>query len=248
MAKLFITWFAVVPVAAHLLSKAPETVRFPQKCDWTIELGPAIVAPDSSTITPPAQHRNSAHAESHCTFFEFLVGLPFSWQVLWVASFLFFIAFVIYVVACPSFIKRYPDYSAYLAHGHSIRWIVHEFFHMSTTDEVRNSVEKRLITKGYAIVTGDPCTVAPIVTADSTYVIFEHDQQNYCFGSPTENANAGQGLWEREAFWEVFEGWTKSRPLFASTVRWLVLIAGLLTLYIVFENIWSALSYIARTI
>lgn len=248
VAKLFITWFAVVPVAAHLLSKAPDTLKFPQSCDWTIELGPISRSDDS----PSPALQNWAHAQSHCSFVEFPIALPFNWQILWFASFLFFIAFAIYWIACPGFIKRYPDYTTYLSTGHAVRWIVWEFHYMDThkdtTHRVRNAVERRLIVKNYAEPTSDPPTSEPIITSESTYVIFRHDDQNYRFGSPVEAGNGGQRAWEQDVFWEVFGGWAKSRQLFALAIRVLVRIAGAITLYVVCENIWAALQYIGRAV
>lgn len=244
VAKLFITWFAVVPVAAHLLSKVPDTVKIPQNCTWTVELGP-ISRPDESTRSPP---QNWANAQSHCTFLEFPIELPFNWQLLWFASFLFFLAFAIYSIACPRFIKRYPDYAAYLLVGHSIRWIVWEFYYMDTPHRVRNSVEERLITKAHAQPTDEAPTAKPIVTAESTYFVFQHGTKQYCLSSPIGQIDGSQRAWEQDVFWEVFEGWTKSRLLFASTIRWLVFLAGAITAYIVCQNILAAAVYIWHAI
>jgi hypothetical protein len=244
VAKLFITWFAVVPVAAHLLSKVPDTVKLPQSCNWTIELGPISRSDDLTGATP----QNWANAQSHCTFLEFPIALPFNWQLLWFASLLFFMAFAIYSIACPGFIKRYPDYTAYLSNGHAVRWIVWEFHYMETPHRVRNAVEDRLITKNYAQPTSESPTSEPKVTAESTYVVFQHNNQNYRFGSPAEDVDGQQRAWEQDVFWEVFGGWTKSRALFALTIKGLVLAAAAITLYIVCENIAAALQYICRSI
>ncbi|WP_210164234.1 hypothetical protein [Bradyrhizobium japonicum] len=244
VAKLFITWFAVVPVAAHLLSKAPESLKLPQSCNWVIEIGPAS-QPDDSTRTAA---RSWANAQSQCTFLEFPIALPFNWQLLWFASLLFFMAFAIYSIACPRFVKRYPNYTAYLAEGHAVRWIVWEFYYMETPHHVRNSVERRLITKNYAEPTDEALTSEPNVTAESTYLVFSHESQNYRFGSPAEDTDGRQRAWEQDVFWEVFGGWAKSRSLFATTIRWLVLAAAAITGYIVCENISAALQYIGHAI
>ena len=244
VAKLFITWFAVVPVAAHLLSRVPDTVKLPQSCNWTIEIDPISRSDDlTKTASQPW-----ANAQSHCTFLEFPIALPFNWQLLWFASLLFFLAFVIYSIACPGFIKRYPDYTAYLSNGHAVRWIVWEFHYMETPHRVRNDVERRLITKNYAEPTGESPTSEPKITAESTYVVFQHDNRNYRFGSPAEGVNGRQQTWEQDVFWEVFGGWAKSRPHFALTIRGLVLAAGAITVYIVCENIAAALHFITRAI
>jgi|SRR5581483_8205074 len=243
VAKLFITWFAIVPVAAHLLSKAPDTVKVPQGCTWSIELNPTSRSDDTTKALP--QHWGNA--QSRCTFLEFPIELPFNWQMLWAASFLFFLAFALYSIACPRFIKRYPDYTSYLSIGHSIRWIVWEFYYMETPHHVRSSVEQRLILKKHAEPTDEAPTPKPVVTADSTYFIFRHENQNYRLGSPIGHVD-GQRAWEQDIFWEVFEGWTKSRLLFASAIRWLVMGAAAITVYIVCENISTALLYMSHAI
>jgi hypothetical protein len=244
IAKLFITWFAIVPVAAHILSKAPETLKLPHNCTGAMIIDLTRQAPPEAPISEPARN-DRIRFETLCDFWTIPTGLPFKWQLLWVASFLFFLAFTIYMIACPYFVKRFPSYSAYLDVGNSVRWIIWEFYHMNTLPEVRRSIEQRLIVKEHALPTDKDITSKPCVTKDNTYLVFRHDGRNYLFGSPEPNvAETEQRRWEQDVFWEVFEGWTKSRPLFASLIRWLLRGAGALALYAVAENIVAALVYI----
>jgi hypothetical protein len=149
---------------------------------------------------------------------------------------------------CPPFVKRYPSYATYLAVGHSVRWIVWEFHYMNTLPEVRRSIEQSLITKGHAIPTNDQVTPQPNKTRDNTHLVFRHDGRNYLFGSPIPNTSeADQRRWENDVFWEVFEGWTKSRPIYAAAIKWLLRAAGILVLYAIAENILAGLSYILQS-
>lgn len=243
IAKLFITWFAVVPIAALILSNAPDSVKVPHNCKGVVIVD---LARQASTEAPGTAARdNQVRFETLCDFWAIPIGLPFKWELLWLASFLFFLAFAIYMVACPHFVKRFPSYNAYLEVGNSVRWIVWEFYHMNTLPEVRRAIEKRLITKEHALPTNQEVTSQPHVTRDNTFLVFEHDGQNYLFGSPQpDELEFQQRCWEQDVFWEVFEGWTKSRPRFASLIKWLLRGAGVLALYAVLQNIVAALNYI----
>jgi hypothetical protein len=243
IAKLFITWFAVVPIAALILSNAPDSVKVPHNCKGVVIVD---LARQASTEAPGTAARdNQVHFETLCDFWAIPIGLPFKWELLWLASFLFFLAFAFYMVACPHFVKRFPSYNAYLEVGNSVRWIVWEFYHMNTLPEVRRAIEKRLITKEHALPTNQEVTSQPHVTRDNTFLVFEHDGQNYLFGSPQpDELEFQQRCWEQDVFWEVFEGWPKSRPRFASLIKWLLRGAGVLALYAVLQNIVAALNYI----
>jgi len=245
IAKLFITWFAVVPIAAHILSNAPDVVKVPHNCKGAVIVDFARQATTEAPGTSAAAPDDQVRFETLCDFWAIPIGLPFKWELLWLASFLFFLAFAIYMIACPHFVKRFPSYNAYLDVGNSVRWIVWEFYYMNTLPEVRRSIEERLITKEHALPTNQLATSRPRVTKDDTYLVFEHDGQNYLFGSPKPKVPEDQQRrWEQDVFWEVFEGWTKSRPRFASLIKWLLRGAGVLALYAVAQNIVAALNYI----
>jgi hypothetical protein len=236
VARLFITWFALVPIAAHLLSNAPETLKIPQRCDWVIEFGSRPKVEDL--------FHSQSKIQSQCTYIDVPIGLPFNWKLLWFASLLFFIAFVIHSIACPKFIRRYPNFGAYLAEGHAVRWMVWEFYYMDTPHNVRADVERRLIVKGYASKSNEESTGQPNVVKECTYLVFTHQQENYRFASPSSKADEVSRDWERDVFWEVFGGWAKSRPIFAWAIRQLLRGAMLLTAYVVCENIAVALKYL----
>jgi len=227
--------------SVHSLVWTPPFLRHWQFMKQFFSLTIATDAPN-----PPSTARHDqVRFESLCDFWTIPIGLPFKWELLWLASFLFFLAFAVYMIACPYFVRRFPSYSAYLDVGNSVRWIVWEFYHMNTLPEVRRSIEQRLILKEHAIWTNRDVTPRPCVTKDNTYLVFEHGDQKYLFGSPRPNVPEDeQRRWEQDVFWEVFEGWTKSRPLFASLIRWLLRGAGALAVYAVLQNIVAALYYI----
>jgi hypothetical protein len=245
IAKLFITWFAVVPIAAYILSSAPASVKVPHNCQWAVVVDLVSHQAPTAAPTPGVAHNDQVRFETLCDFWEVPIGLPFKWQLLWLASLLFFLAFAIYIIACPNFIRRFPNYTAYADVGNSVRWIVWEFHYMNTLPEVRRSIEERLITKEHAVPIQQEVTPKPEVTKDNTYLVFKHNGGNYLFASPKPNTPSDdQKAWEQDVFWEVFGGWAKSRVVFASLIRLLLLAAGVLVLFVIAENIIVALSYI----
>jgi hypothetical protein len=54
------------------------------------------------------------------------IALPFKWELLWLSSLSFVIAFVLYKIFCPRFITTYSSFSDYKLYDHSPRWIVWE--------------------------------------------------------------------------------------------------------------------------
>ena len=61
-------------------------------------------------------------ANSFDVFFE----LPFNWQILWISSFFFVIALIIYFIRCPKFIKKYNTFKDYQSYSHDARWMAWE--------------------------------------------------------------------------------------------------------------------------
>ncbi len=58
--------------------------------------------------------------------YTFNLGLPFNWKVLWFSSLSFVIAYVLYIIICPGFVRMYNSYSDYMSMMHSPRWIIWE--------------------------------------------------------------------------------------------------------------------------
>jgi hypothetical protein len=150
--------------------------------------------------------------------------LPFSPEMVGLANCTYVMAYMLYFVACPEFIRRYPCYRTYDERGHSPRWLVWEVSRACLALPYR-SIDKllgRLIDKKYAVrsIGEDQPFLRPKVTAEGTMWSFSREGAAFDISInemlPKER--------ERDLFWEVFARYGESRPL------WRYLAWGFLTL------------------
>jgi hypothetical protein len=204
--------------------------------------------------------------------FTIIMALPFSWEVLWVASFFFFLAFCLYHFFCPKFVKEYRSYQIYKDHNPSPRWIAWlvKDFVKEEKDELPALVE-RLITKrliknyaqpepgpenidttlegGSASEIEDQLPEFPclIVEETCTKLIFESDNQCYELSAPIPSSSEYQGSKEdaeREIFWELFGRYTSSHKWARLWILIFLFVSGLCVLFVLGQNMWTALSFI----
>lgn len=169
--------------------------------------------------------------------------LPFSWWILWLASLGYAVAFFIHRVASPDFVKRYPNYPAYKAIGHSPRWIVWQFYYLweAADDSTRLKLSTRLIDKGCAIVAtpDDKKLEEPQVSKTGTAFQFKSQGNTYEL-SLSESATDDKVL---DIFWEVLARWANQGPKLRNIV-WLLLVFSMtLVVYTVLEDIYFVASY-----
>lgn len=122
--RYFVLWFAAVPILAYALKDLPPQISI----HW-------IVCGDGATCDV-----------------TFNVGLPFNWQLLWLASLFFIGALALYQLRCPGFIKKYHSFDEYKKSGHDVRWITRESsdFLRGAADKARSKFAERLTTKNFA--------------------------------------------------------------------------------------------------
>lgn len=165
-----------------------------------------------------------------------LLALPFSWKALWFASFLYAIAFVIYVFKCPRFIKDYRHYDHYKLRGHSPRWLVWEFYYAwsAISESQREKLFDRTLSKKIVVDAVDEnLTDMPLVEEKSTTYVFEHEKKQYKVSIGECSAAATQS----ELFWELFGRWSKAHG-FSRYLAWLCFyVAIAIVAYIVWQNI-----------
>jgi hypothetical protein len=176
--------------------------------------------------------------------------LPFTWWLLWLASLFYFIAFVLFHVFCPQFIKRYPSYTEYKNHGHSPRWVIWEFFYavdgpkspsnfvvkiwqkiyfyLSPISEA-DKLFQRVITKKYAEETTENSSVNPLVEKQQTTAFFKSDGKTYKISCNPDSADIA--VKENEIFWEVFGHFAKQGSAIRSLIS--ILIGGTILLLLV---------------
>jgi hypothetical protein len=154
--------------------------------------------------------------------------LPFDWWILWLASFFYAVAFTVHTWKCPPFTKRYPNYGAYRAWGHSPRMLVWEFQKcLRALDEnSRNKLEERVIEKSFALK-ASPNEIyqqEPQVTEAGTVFQFLRGADAYNVSVKADDDDD----FVRDFFWEISGRWTSSN-LVARTVTWIFLGLALLS-------------------
>lgn len=169
------------------------------------------------------------------------LALPFSWWVLWFSSFLFIIAYVIYIYYCPTFIKRYSNYSEYKAHDHSPRYLVHE---LQRAFEQTSNLEKlacRLQTKGFSeaqdnTTLNDVLEIGPDTT--NYYYIFK--EQSLLVRIKSDESEVRQ----REIFWEIFEPMADSHQWARCATKILIYASIALGSYVTIQQIYFVVAYV----
>ncbi len=232
--KYLITWFAIVPLFAKLLSKLPDELTFKILCE--------------KYVIP--------------------LALPFKWEFMWFASFLFVIAYVLYLFYCPRFIKTYSSFKDYLSHNHSPRWISWISKDLIKSSDENNIIHfhNRLLVKGYLEQIPDERLNSFIqedktqddasesktlpnvyVRGKETTLVYKLKDQLYALNMPIVNNDQeiekDTKIAEREIFWEVFGRFSSTRRGIRRSIIILLLISLFLFSIAVIENIITAISY-----
>jgi hypothetical protein len=163
--------------------------------------------------------------------------LPFSWWILWLASLAYWIAFSLHAWRCPQFIKRYPNYPAYQARGHSPRWLVWEFCECwsSIHGASREKLENRLVDKNYAIESSSNLELRkkPQVFERGTIFQFLNSGKSYDLAIKENREEDAV----RDIFWEIFGRWTSTGIRTRLSIWTFLILATFLVIFTVFENI-----------
>lgn len=169
--------------------------------------------------------------------------LPFRWEILWFASLSYAIAFVLHLILCPGFIKRYPNYSSYTDRGHSPRWLVWELFRAwnAITESARQKLFDRLVDKHYAAaeLTNLLPFAEPSVSQNGTEWAFKREDKIYVLRI-NEGFDSNK---QRDLFWEILGRYGASWVKFRYAVWLLLTLSALLVLLVVVQNIYFVLEY-----
>ncbi|MGH1385955.1 hypothetical protein [Kordia sp.] len=191
-----------------------------------------------------------SHYESYCIN----LSLPFKWEILWISSLLFVIAYILYLSFAPTFVKRYFSLKDYRDYEHSPRWIVWESQKLIKSDYV--DLDKfigRMVKKEYVYKVDDKSSFEDkkvIVDKKQTHLMFIYKNEKYKFSMPILiDNNEDKHLTEiavREIFWEVFARFSASK----FGVRFAIqsfLIASLITFSIpLIQSIISGFQYLLK--
>lgn len=213
--KYLVTWFAIVPIAAKILSKLPKEIKFTNDYILTLEL-------------------------------------PFKWECLWLSSFFFMIAYFLYLIFCPPFVKKYFSLKNYLEYEHSPRWLPWEAKELLAEKSVIPDFIIRMESKGYIkqskINVSDPKVE---VKANQSILYFSHEKTNYEFAMPILDSNGYEDsektrIAVREIFWEIFGRFSSSRPIIRGFIRVLLVLALILFAVTLLQSVFNALSYLFK--
>jgi hypothetical protein len=180
--------------------------------------------------------------------------LPFKWEILWISSLSFVLAFILYLIFSPTFVKRYFSLKYYKEYEHSPRWIVREAQDLVNSSFVDlNKFLERMKEKGYFSiieVSDNSENKKVIVTKKETYLMFKNKEVNYKFSMPIlVNDKEDKELTEiavREIFWEIFARFSDSKFGIRLLIQ-ILLIFSLITFAIPFiQSICSGFQYLTK--
>lgn len=238
--RYLVLWFSLVPMLALWLNQIPE---------GKIYLKDIKILKDNKISS-------EGNLEDIVTYFEIDLGLPFSWELLWASSLFFVVALIIYVIFCPSFIKKYPSFKDYKAHYHSPRWIVWEAKKVAVDKSEIPLLFDRLNTKKYLKIENQskPENINKvIVEALQTKLYFKYSNQDYSLGMPIlfnkkEIDRENTDNVEREIFWEIFGRYSSSKPFWRGVIILLLFLSLICFSIPVVQNIIKGGNYLIESI
>jgi hypothetical protein len=170
------------------------------------------------------------------------LALPFSWEVLWLSSFFFFIGLVLYHLRCPAFVKRYNQFSDYLASTHDPRWLCHEARAVVHDKALVSTFSERLLTRKYAHLLPAAAkwneTQNPTIEEKQTKLRFHRGNDKLVLAMPVLDA-AGHvdPEAERGVFWEIFGLFSGSRPASRALVLVLLLASLFCFIFVLLQHV-----------
>lgn len=173
--------------------------------------------------------------------------LPFNWKILWLSSFLFLISFALYLYKCPSFIRKYNQFSEYIAYCHDKRWMAWLVKELFESNVDREKFLSRILEKGYAKdVTGAVSVPSqnPKVGSKQTVVYLKINDRVYEAGFPVLTSHEAADEAERGVFWEIFGRYSNSSLGCRILIRILLFFSALLFLFVLVQNIYAGLVYL----
>jgi hypothetical protein len=177
--------------------------------------------------------------------------LPFNWKILWLSSFFFLTSFGLYLFRCPPFIKKYNQFSDYLAYCHDKRWMAWLIKELSESKVDFGKFLERMLEKGYATKVSGAAQAPdenPKVLAGQTVVYLEFKSESYTAGFPVLGSAEIANEAERGVFWEIFGRYSSSNKAYRVSIRILLLISALLFIFVLGQNICAGIFYIISSL
>jgi len=195
--------------------------------------------------------------------YSFNFGLPFSWQLLWFSSLSFVIAYVLYLIFCPSFIRKYNSFKDYIAMMHSPRWVIWESKNIFNKKMDVDKFYKRISTKKYVEEidlssfeslkkeynenkkedSEEFKDFGVIIEEKQTKLYFKYNNKAFGLGMPiiiNNNEDEVQTrIVEKELYWEVFGRYSASFPKIRMTILGLLSLSTILFIIVLVQNIYN---------
>jgi hypothetical protein len=176
--------------------------------------------------------------------------LPFNWQLLWISSFFFMLAFIIYIVFCPKFIRKYNSYKDYQALSHDARWIVWEARNLlaKVNNQQKDKLIERLITKKYLLELTDIKefikSSKPVVKEKQTILYFEHKDKKYKLGIPILGRDDKIEHSEKGVFYELFGRYSESKKIARIAILVFLILSFVFFLLVLLKHMYSGSLFI----
>ena len=180
--------------------------------------------------------------------------LPFKWEILWVSSLSFVMAYLLYIIFAPTFVKRYFSLKDYKEYEHSPRWIVFESQklikskYVDIDKFVGRMVKKKYFKKVNNIFEFNDKNV--IVDNMQTYLMLKYKDEYYNFAMPILiNNHENEILTEiavREVFWEIFARFSASKFGVRFLIQVLLMISLITFAFPFIESIISGFQYLIK--
>jgi len=220
--RYFIAWFSLVPLIYQVLSDLPDRIEI--SLEWTKRAVPGIV------FDPP-------------TPLVLNLTLPFTWQLLWMASLLFFAAFLIYQLKCPMFVKKYNKYSDYLSYGHDPRHLAWEVSYLFEHPDVeKDKFVDRLEIKKYIARTDQIFDTNKVeIRQNTTSFYFYHNGVPYEFSAPVRHDAPAEIKDEaaRGVFWEIFGRYSALDKAWRATIQSLLVSCWTIVAIVLAQYVWA---------
>jgi hypothetical protein len=220
--KLFISWFAIVPIAIAFLNRIPSVILISTTGQKAFEIQTKL--PFSWVIL-------------------WVASLLFS------AAAVLFVLFCPYFIRRHDTFAKYkelghsPRYIVWEIHYHLKPWFFGKKYDLS------RPLRKRLIDKSLAVPSKATGNIIPngevsvvVPGAQATTLYFKDGGTIYEVYS--KQAPPQGDTRENDLFWELFGFLAKRWPAVRTTIKWLIRASMLLVAFVVLENIWFAVRYI----
>lgn len=168
--------------------------------------------------------------------------LPFSWQLLWLSSLLFFIALALYHWWCPPFIKKYNQFSEYQSYANDPRWLAWEAKHVAEDPSLVAKFTQRLTTKKFLKVLPDDVSWDlndnPTVEEQQTTLRFQSEGKKYALSTPIlDQNNQPRADAEKGIFWEIFGRFSESKYSARLTILIFLILSSICFLVVLCQHI-----------